>query len=145
MPTARYPGLTLVEGGDLTARDNHVYLKTLRGAEPVHGILRRVDDDWLDPLELRSDSVLGVPGLLQAVRAGNVLLANVPGSGFPESPGVLGFLPGLAQALLGETLALPAVHSGGAASRPPATRRCPCSGAASSGRPIRPACRPVAA
>lgn len=108
---ARYLGLTLVEGGDLTARDNHVYLKTLRGLEPVHGILRRVDDDWLDPLELRSDSVLGVPGLLQAVRAGNVLLANVPGSGFLESPGVLGFLPGLAQALLGETLALPAVHS----------------------------------
>ena len=75
---ARYLGLTLVEGGDLTARDNRVFLKTLSGLEPVHGILRRVDDAWLDPLELRTDSMLGVPGLLQAVRAGNVLLANAP-------------------------------------------------------------------
>lgn len=108
---ARYLGLTLVEGGDLTARGNHVFLKTLRGLEPVHGILRRVDDDWLDPLELRSDSTLGVPGLLQAVRAGNVLLANLPGSGFLESPGLLGFLPRLAESLLGETLSLPAVPS----------------------------------
>lgn len=108
---ARYLGLTLVEGGDLTARDSRVFLKTLRGLEPVHGILRRVDDAWLDPLELRPDSMLGVPGLLQAVRAGNVLLANAPGSGFLESPGVLGFLPRLAESLLGETLTLPAVHS----------------------------------
>ncbi|CAN0626907.1 Alpha-E domain-containing protein [Burkholderia multivorans] len=108
---ARYLGLTLVEGGDLTARDNRVFLKTLSGLEPVHGILRRVDDAWLDPLELRPDSLLGVPGLLQAVRAGNVLLANAPGSGFLESPGVLGFLPRLAESLLGETLSLPAVHS----------------------------------
>jgi uncharacterized circularly permuted ATP-grasp superfamily protein/uncharacterized alpha-E superfamily protein len=108
---ARYLGLTLVEGGDLTARDNCVFLKTLRGLEPVHGILRRVDDAWLDPLELRTDSMFGVPGLLQAVRAGNVLLANAPGSGFLESPGILGFLPRLAESLLGETLTLPAVHS----------------------------------
>ncbi|WP_431825394.1 circularly permuted type 2 ATP-grasp protein [Burkholderia sp. F1] len=108
---ARYLGLTLVEGGDLTARDNHVFLKTLRGLEPVHGILRRVDDAWLDPLELRPDSLLGVPGLLQAVRAGNVLLANAPGSSFLESPGMLGFLPRLAESLLGVTLTLPAVHS----------------------------------
>ncbi|NIF93369.1 MULTISPECIES: circularly permuted type 2 ATP-grasp protein [unclassified Burkholderia] len=106
---ARYLGLTLVEGGDLTARDQHVYLKTLSGLEPVHGILCRVDDEWLDPLELRPDSMLGVPGLLQAVRAGNVLLANAPGSGFLESPGVLGFLPKLAESLLGETLELPAL------------------------------------
>lgn len=108
---ARYLGLTLVEGGDLTARDNRVFLKTLRGLEPVHGILRRVDDAWLDPLELRPDSMLGVPGLLQAVRAGNVLLANAPGSSFLESPGMLGFLPRLAESLLGTTLTLPAVHS----------------------------------
>lgn len=108
---ARYLGLTLVEGGDLTARDQHVYLKTLRGLEPVHGILRRVDDEWLDPLELRPDSLLGVPGLMQAVRAGNVLLANMPGSGFLESPGLLGFLPRLAESLLGEILSLPAVPS----------------------------------
>lgn len=108
---ARYLGLTLVEGGDLTTRHNHVYLKTLRGLEPVHGILRRVDDDWLDPLELRPDSLLGIPGLLRAVRAGNVLVANAPGSGFLESPGILAFLPKLAQSVLGEPLSLAAVPS----------------------------------
>lgn len=108
---ARYLGLTLVEGGDLTTRDNCVFLKTLRGLDPVHGILRTVNDEWLDPLELRTDSMLGVPGLLQAVRAGNVLLANAPGSGFLESPAMIGFMPKIAQQLLGETLTLPAVHS----------------------------------
>ena len=67
---ARYLGLTLVEGSDLTVRNNRLYLKTLHGLERVHVLLRRVDDDYLDPLELRPDSALGVPGLLQAVRAG---------------------------------------------------------------------------
>jgi hypothetical protein len=83
---ARYLGLTLVEGGDITVRDERLYLKTLRGLEPVHGLLKRLDDPFLDPLELRPDSTLGVPGLLQAVRAGNVLVANAPGSAFLESP-----------------------------------------------------------
>jgi len=71
-----------VEGGDLTVRDDRVFLKTLHGLERVHGILRRLDDDFCDPLELRSDSALGVPGLLQAVRAGEVMVANGLGSGF---------------------------------------------------------------
>ena len=62
---ARYLGLTLVEGSDLTVRDQRLYFKTLQGLEPVHGILKRLDDEFLDPLELRSDSHLGVPGLLQ--------------------------------------------------------------------------------
>ena len=84
---ARYLGLTLVEGSDLTVRDQRLYLKTLQGLEPVHGVLKRLDDEFLDPLELRSDSRLGVPGLLQAIRAGNVLVANAPGSAFLESPG----------------------------------------------------------
>ncbi len=106
---ARYLGLTLVQGNDLTVRDRRVYLRTLRGLEPVHGLLKRVDDDYLDPLELRPDSTLGVPGLLQAVRAGNVLVANAPGSGFLESSAMLGFLPALAEHLLGEKLALPAL------------------------------------
>ncbi|TFZ05787.1 A circularly permuted ATPgrasp family protein [Ramlibacter henchirensis] len=108
---ARYLGLTLVEGSDLTVRDQRLYLKTLRGLEPVHGLLKRMDDEFLDPLELRSDSRLGVPGLLQAIRAGNVLVANAPGSGFLESPALLGFLPALSRALLGEELALPSVPS----------------------------------
>lgn len=106
---ARYLGLTLVEGSDLSARDNRLYLKTLQGLEPVHGVLGRLDDDYLDPLELRSDSALGVPGLLQAVRAGNLLIANAPGSSFLESPGILGFLPRLAERLLGEPLLLSTV------------------------------------
>ena len=106
---ARYLGLTLVEGSDLTVRDECVYLKTLQGLKRVHGLLKRLDDEFLDPLELRSDSTLGVSGLLQAVRAGNVLVANAPGSAFLESPALLGFLPALARHLLGEELALPAL------------------------------------
>ncbi len=106
---ARYLGLTLVEGSDLTVRDQRLYLKTLKGLEPVHGILKRLDDEFLDPLELRSDSHLGVPGLLQVIRAGNVLVANSPGSAFLESTALLGFLPALSRELLGEELKLPSL------------------------------------
>ena len=106
---ARYLGLTLVEGSDLIVRDERLYLKTLKGLVPVHGLLKRVDDEYLDPLELRPDSTLGVPGLLQAIRAGHVLVANAPGSAFLESPALLGFLPALSQHLLGEELQLPAL------------------------------------
>ncbi|MDI1274563.1 circularly permuted type 2 ATP-grasp protein [Polaromonas sp.] len=106
---ARYLGLTLVEGSDLLVRDDKLYLKTLQGLEPVHGLLKRLDDEFLDPLELRSDSTLGVPGLLQAIRAGNVLVANAPGSAFLESSALLGFLPALSSHLLDEPLALPSL------------------------------------
>ena len=106
---ARYLGITLVEGSDLTVRDQRLFLKTLRGLVPVHGLLKRLDDQFLDPLELRSDSALGVPGLLQAIRAGNVVVANAPGSAFLESPALLGFLPALCRHLLGEDLQLPAL------------------------------------
>lgn len=106
---ARYLGLTLVEGGDMLVRDQRLYLKTLKGLVPIHALLKRMDDQFLDPLELRSDSTLGVPGLLQAVRAGNLLVANAPGSEFLESPALLGFLPALARHVLGEELALPAL------------------------------------
>ncbi len=108
---ARYLGLSLVQGNDLTVRDEKLYLKTLQGLQPVHGLLKRVDDDWLDPLELRAESTLGVPGLLQAVRSGNLLVANTPGSGFLESNALLGFMPALARDLLGEALQLPAIPS----------------------------------
>jgi uncharacterized circularly permuted ATP-grasp superfamily protein/uncharacterized alpha-E superfamily protein len=108
---ARYLGLTLVEGHDLTVRDERVYLRTLRGLEPVHVLLKRLDDEFLDPLELRADSTLGIPGLLQAVRAGHVVVANAPGSAFLESPALLGFLPGLSEKLLGEELRLPALDT----------------------------------
>lgn len=106
---ARYLGLTLVEGGDLTVRENRLYLKTLQGLQQVHGLIKRVDDEFLDPLELRADSTLGVAGLLEAIRAGHVLVANTPGSAFLESPALLGFLPALARELLGEELSLPAL------------------------------------
>ena len=106
---ARYLGLSLVEGSDLTVRDEHLYLKTLKGLVPVHGLLKRVDDQYLDPLELRSDSSLGVPGLLQVIRAGHLLVANAPGSAFLESPALLAFMPAMAHALLGEDLQLPAL------------------------------------
>ncbi len=102
-------GWPLVEGSDLTVRRDTVYLKTLGGLRRVHAILRRVDDDYCDPLELRSGSALGVAGLLGAVRAGRVTLANALGAGVLESPAWLGFLPGLAERLLGERLRLPSV------------------------------------
>ena len=106
---ARYLGLTLVEGGDLTVRDQRVFLKTLEGLQPVDVIFRRVDDSFCDPLELRSDSFLGVPGLVEAARAGNVRIANALGSGLIESPAFLAFLPSLCRHLLGEELKLPSV------------------------------------
>ena len=106
---ARYLGLTLVEGNDLTVRDQRLYLKTLSGLEPVHALIKRLDDEWLDPLELRSDSRLGVPGLLQVLRAGNLLLANAPGSAPLESSAMLGFLPAICRHLFGEELAMPSL------------------------------------
>ncbi len=106
---SRYLGLTLVQGTDLIVRDQHLYLKTLKGLEPVHVLLKRVDDQFLDPLELKADSTLGVAGLMQVIRAGNVMMANAPGSAFLESPALLGFLPALSQHLLGEDLALPSL------------------------------------
>jgi uncharacterized circularly permuted ATP-grasp superfamily protein/uncharacterized alpha-E superfamily protein len=106
---ARYLGLPLVEGNDLTVREGRVWLKTLSGLRRVHAILRRQDDDYCDPLELRSDSALGVPGLVDAVRRGNVLVANALGSNILESSALLGFLPRLCEKLLGEPLKMPSV------------------------------------
>ena len=106
---ARYLGLPLVEGNDLTVRDQRVYLKTLHGLEPIDVLIKRLGDEWLDPLELRPDSALGVPGLMQAVRAGHLLLANAPGSALLESNAMLGFLPAISQRLHGEPLGLPSL------------------------------------
>jgi len=106
---ARYLGLVLVQGGDLTVRDSRVFLKTLEGLKPVDVILRRVDDSFCDPIELRPDSFLGVAGLVEAVRAGNVAVANALGSGLTETSAFMPFLPGLSQRMLGEPLKLPSV------------------------------------
>ena len=103
---ANYLGYTLVQGGDLTVRDGALWLRTLGRLERIDAVLRRLDDIWCDPLELREDSLLGVPGLLQAIRAGNVMVANALGSGVLEHPVLMAFLPALCQELLGEELQL---------------------------------------
>lgn len=108
---ANYLGYTLVEGGDLTVRGNRVWLNTLEGLRPVDVILRRMDDSYCDPVELRDDSFLGVPGLTNAVRTGNVAIANPLGSGLLENPALLAFLPALSKHFLGEQLRLPSVPS----------------------------------
>ena len=106
---ARYLGFPLVEGADLTVRDNKVYLKTLNGLKQVDLIFRRVDGDFCDPLELRTESLLGVAGLVAAVRAGNVIVANSLGSGVVESEALMSFLPGLCRKLFNEELKIPSL------------------------------------
>lgn len=106
---ARQLDFTLVEGQDLTVRDNMVFIRTLQGLQRVDVIIRRVDDDYCDPLELRDESLLGVPGLMNAVRAGTVTLANSLGSGLVQCPALGAFLPKLCERLLGEALLMPSV------------------------------------
>ncbi len=106
---ARYLGLTLAEGADLTVRDDTVYLKTLSGLQRVDVVVRRLDDAWADPLELRSDSTLGVAGLVQAARRGRVAISNALGTGLAESGALLAFSGALCEQLLGEPLKLPNV------------------------------------
>jgi uncharacterized alpha-E superfamily protein len=106
---ARYLGYPLVEGQDLTVRGDTLFLKTLRGLKRVHVVLRRQDDAYCDPLELRGESALGVPGLLNVARAGRVVIANALGSGLLTSGALMGFLPAVCERLLGEPLAMPSV------------------------------------
>ncbi len=106
-----YLGFTLVQGNDLIVKDNFVWLKTMGGLERVDVILRRVDDIYCDPLELRADSQLGIPGLLQCVRSGNVSLANPLGSSVLENPGIMPFLQQVSRYFLSEDLILPTIAS----------------------------------
>jgi len=106
---ASYLGYTLAQGDDLTVRDGKVWIKSIDGLRQVDVILRRVDDTYCDPLALRSESRLGVAGLLEAVRLGNVALANPIGSSVLENPALFAFLPGIAKHFLGEELKLPSV------------------------------------
>jgi len=108
---ATYLGLTLVQGNDLIVKDNYVWLKTLGGLEKVDVILRRVDDVYCDPLELKEDSQLGIPGLLQAVRSGNVSIANPLGSSILENPGLMPFLENISQYFFGRDLIMPNIAS----------------------------------
>ena len=104
---ASHLGYPLVQGDDLTVRDGFVWLKSLNGLQRVDVIMRRMDDVFCDPLELRDDSRLGIPGLLEVARRGNVTIANPLGSGVLESPGLLPFLPRIAEYFLGKKLRLP--------------------------------------
>ncbi|WP_295444276.1 circularly permuted type 2 ATP-grasp protein [uncultured Thiodictyon sp.] len=103
---ANYLGYTLVQGGDLSVRDGALWLRTLGRLERIDAMLRRIDGSACDPLELSEDSNLGVPGLVEAVRAGNLVVANALGSGVLEHPGLMAFLPELCHHLLGEELLL---------------------------------------
>ncbi len=106
-----YLGFTLVQGNDLMVKDKCVWLKTLGGLEKVDVILRRVDDVYCDPLELKSDSQLGVPGLLQAIRSGNVSIANPLGSSVLENPGLMPFLENISKYFFNEGLIIPTIAS----------------------------------
>jgi uncharacterized circularly permuted ATP-grasp superfamily protein/uncharacterized alpha-E superfamily protein len=106
---ARYLGFLLVEGEDLTVRDDGVFIRTVSGLKRAEVLVRRLDADFADPLELNARSRLGVPGLVQAVRDGTVVIANALGSGVVEARALLSFLPALAPAVLGRDLMLPNV------------------------------------
>lgn len=106
---ARHLGFPLVEGPDLTVRQRRVYIKTLEGLQPVDVILRRMEDTVCDPLELPGDSFLGIPGLLDAWRAGNLTIANAPGSGLAGGPALFPFLDRICRQWRDEDLRLPSV------------------------------------
>ncbi|MEM8570991.1 MAG: circularly permuted type 2 ATP-grasp protein [Pseudomonadota bacterium] len=104
---ARYLGFTLLEGEDLVVEDGRVMVRTVAGLEPVDVLWRRLDSNFADPLELKADSQLGTPGLVNAVRQGNVTLVNALGTGVLETRALLAFLPRIAHELLGEPLKMP--------------------------------------
>lgn len=106
---ARYLGYTMVEGGDLAVRNDAVFMKTLSGLVPVDIIFSRCAESGLDPLELGGYAAHGVPGLLNAIRSGNVSVSNLPGCGIVGAPVFMAFLPSLCQRLLGEPLRLPSI------------------------------------
>jgi uncharacterized circularly permuted ATP-grasp superfamily protein len=99
---ARHMGIELVEGGDLLCHDDVVYMRTTQGLQRVDVIYRRVDDEFLDPLIFRKDSMLGAPGLLNAYRAGNVTIANAPGTGVADDKAVYRYVPEMISYYLAE-------------------------------------------
>jgi len=108
---ARQMGVELVEGRDLLVHDNIVYMRTTTGLRRVDVIYRRVDDDFSDPLAFRSDSILGVAGLLNAYRAGNVTVANAFGSGVADDKALYAYVPAIIRYYLGEDPLLPSVET----------------------------------
>lgn len=108
---ARRMGVELVEGRDLYCRDDRVWMRTTLGPRRVHVIYRRIDDDFLDPVQLRGDSVLGVPGLLNSARAGHVTIANAVGNGVADDKAIYPYVPKLIDYYLGEKPVLPNVDT----------------------------------
>jgi len=106
---AQQMGVELVEGSDLVVFDNFVWMRTTRGFERVDVIYRRIDDDFIDPQVFRSDSMLGVPGLMKVYRAGNVALANAPGTGVADDKAVYVYVPRAIKYYLGEEPIIPNV------------------------------------
>ena len=108
---ARRMGVELVEGRDLFCKGNALFMRTTRSAEPVHVIYRRIDDDFLDPVHFLPDSVLGVPGLVNAARAGNVTIANAVGNGVADDKGLYPYVPTMIRYYLNEEPILPNVET----------------------------------
>jgi uncharacterized circularly permuted ATP-grasp superfamily protein len=108
---AREMGVPLVEGRDLVLRDDRVFMRTTAGLAPVDAIYRRIDDDFLDPLAFRADSVLGVPGLFSAYRKGNVALANAIGTGVADDKAVYAYMPRIIRYYLDQDAILPNVDT----------------------------------
>ncbi len=108
---ARQMGIELVEGRDLLVHDNVVYMRTTAGLRRIDVIYRRIDDDYLDPLAFQSDSTLGVPGLLNAYRAGNVALANAIGTGVADDKAIYAYVPAIIRYYLDEEPILPHVET----------------------------------
>ena len=104
-----YLGCTLVQGNDLLVRDGYVWLKSIDQLERVDVIIKRLDDNWCDPLELRRDSLLGIPGLLQVIRLGNVAVVNPPGTSILENYGLMAFMQNACKFLLKEPLLMSSV------------------------------------
>src|SRR5205809_4835711 len=104
---ARYLGFLLVEGDDLAVSGDRIHIRTVAGLKRLDVLLRRVDSNSLDPLELDASSQLGVPGLIDVLRKNGVVVANMPGSGVMEARALLGFLPSLSRRFFGEDLKMP--------------------------------------
>ncbi|MBY5973824.1 circularly permuted type 2 ATP-grasp protein [Ferrimonas balearica] len=104
---ARYLGFLLVQGEDLVVRDGRLMVHTVGGLKPISVLWRRLDSAWLDPLELNEDSQIGTPGILSALRSGQLTMVNAPGSGVLETRALMAFIPAIARRLLGRELKLP--------------------------------------
>jgi uncharacterized circularly permuted ATP-grasp superfamily protein len=108
---AQQMGAELVEGRDLVVKDNYVYMITTKGLQKIDVIYRRVDDDFIDPLVFKKDSMLGTPGLFEAYRQGNVVLVNAPGAGVADDKAVYAYIPRLIKYYLGEEVLLPNIKT----------------------------------